>query len=148
MTTPRHGDWTIEYYVSASGERIGSGWLDDLDEDHRAAWLAFVEMLLVPHGKDIPYRNWIKALGEGLFELRIDQPEHSLRSIFGAAREGDAAPKVSILLRAFCTFSGNRIVIVFGGYDKGNDPSKKRQQREINAARRALAAWKREQTKR
>lgn len=148
MAAGARGDWSVEYYVGAKGERLGSGWLDDLDEEHRAAWLAFAEVLLVPYGKDIPYRNWVKALGEGLFELRIDQPEHSLRSIFGATDEPEAGPKASILLRAFCTFTGKRIVIVLGGYDKGNDPSKKRQQREINAARRALAAWKREQPER
>ena len=139
------GEWTVEYYVSISGDRPGSAWLDDLDGAHLAAWLAFVEVLLVPYGKDIPYRNWVKALGDGLFELRIDQPERSLRSVFTSADHADAAPKSAILLRAFCTFTGKRVVIVFGGYDKGGDPAKKRQQREIGKARRALGAWQREQ---
>lgn len=140
-------EWTVEYYVAGSGEQVGASWLDELDEAHFAAWVAFVEVLLVPFGKDIPYRNWVKALGDGLFELRIDQPERSLRSIFGSAEEVAATPKTPILLRAFCTFTGKRIVVVFGGYDKGADPAKKRQQREIKTARRALDAWRREQPK-
>jgi hypothetical protein len=147
MASSAGGEWTVEYYVSSSGEQIGAGWLEELDEAHFAAWVAFVEVLLVAFGKDIPYRNWVKALGDGLFELRVDQPERSLRSIFGTAGETEATPNTPILLRAFCTFAGQRIVIVFGGYDKGADPSKKRQQREIKAARRALEAWKREQPK-
>lgn len=136
--------WTVEYYVTAAGETVGAGWLDDLDEAHFAAWVAFVEVLLVRYGKDIPYRNRVKALGDGLFELRIDQSERSLRSIFESADRAEATPKTAILLRAFCTFTGQRVVIVFGGYDKGADPAKKRQQREIGRARRALAAWRRE----
>jgi putative component of toxin-antitoxin plasmid stabilization module len=138
------GEWGVEYYESAAGEPVGSAWLDDLDEAHFAAWVAFVEMLLIPYGKNIPYRNWVKPLGDGLFELRIDQPEHSLRSIFDSAERAEAKPKIAILLRAFCTFTGRRVVIVFGGYDKGTDPSKKRQQRAIKRARKALDAWRRE----
>lgn len=144
MTGEADETWVVEYYVNGSGEAIGAGWLDDLDEACFAAWVAFVDVLLVPYGKDIPYRNWVKALGDGLFELRIDQPERSLRSIFTSANRAEAAPKAAILLRAFCTFSGRKVVIVLGGYDKGADPTKKRQQREINRARRALKAWQRE----
>lgn len=143
---PADESWTVEYYAPASGPPVQVAWLDDLDEAHFAAWVAFVEVLLVPFGKDIPYRNWVKPLGEGLFELRIDQHERSLRSIFGSVDEAAATPKTPILLRAFCTFARRRVVIVVGGYDKGADPAKKRQQREIKRARRALDAWRREQS--
>jgi hypothetical protein len=33
---------------------------------------------------------------------------------------------------------------LFQGYDKGKDPSERRQQREIKRARKYLDAWKRE----
>lgn len=147
VTERDRGDtgWSVEYYETAAGEQIGSAWLQDLDEAEFAAWLAFVEVLLIPYGKDIPYRNWVKALGDGLFELRIDQPEHSLRSIFASAERSEATPSSAILLRAFCTFVGRRVVIVLGGYDKGADPSKKQQQRAINRARKILKSLQSEQ---
>ncbi|MGP5124810.1 hypothetical protein ACTXJU_18305, partial [Glutamicibacter ardleyensis] len=50
----------------------------------------------------------------------------------------------TVLLRIFCTFRGNRIVLLFQGYDKGKDPSSKRQEREIKQARKHLRAWKNE----
>jgi hypothetical protein len=48
-----------------------------------------------------------------------------------------------VLLRVHCTFYGNRIVLLFSGYDKGKDSSARRQQQEIRAARKALARWRR-----
>jgi hypothetical protein len=49
----------------------------------------------------------------------------------------------TVLLRVFCTFHGDRIVLLFHGYDKKKDPSAKRQAREIARARKLHAAWKR-----
>lgn len=144
MRDVANAQWSVEYYKTESGDPVGSAWLDDLDEPHRAAWIAFVDVLLIPFGKDIPYRNWVKALGDGLFELRIDQPEHSLRTIFESSEPSEHAVPAAILLRAFCTFAGQRVVIVFGGYDKRSDPSTKRQQRAIRRARKFLKAWRRE----
>ena len=48
----------------------------------------------------------------------------------------------TILLRVFVAFHGNRVVLLLDGYDKAADPSPKRQQREIAAARKLLTAWK------
>jgi len=42
-------------------------------------------------------------------------------------------------LRGFCHARGDRVVLLLGGYDKGADPSRRRQQREIETARRRLA---------
>lgn len=63
-------------------------------------------------------RAWIKPLGRGLFEFRIREPD--------------------ILLRLFFTYRRGRIVLLLAGYDKGEDPSSKRQQREIAIARKRL----------
>ena len=51
--------------------------------------------------------------------------------------------RVDILLRMFVHFYGDRVVLLMHGYDKGGDPSEKRQNREIAEARRRLTAWKR-----
>jgi putative component of toxin-antitoxin plasmid stabilization module len=63
-------------------------------------------------------RSWIRPLGDGLFEFRIREPE--------------------ILLRVFFTYRRGRIILLVAGYDKGRDPSNKRQQREIAIARKRL----------
>ena len=42
----------------------------------------------------------------------------------------------------FCTFYGDKIVLLYQGYDKKSDPSQKRQQLEIAKARKAHARWK------
>lgn len=45
-----------------------------------------------------------------------------------------------LVLRAFCNLRpGGKIVLLLGGYDKGEDPGERRQQREIEAARKRLA---------
>jgi hypothetical protein len=43
----------------------------------------------------------------------------------------------------FCTFHGDKIVLLHHGYDKKRDPSDRRQQREISKARRLHQEWKR-----
>jgi hypothetical protein len=64
--------WTVEYYVTGSGAAPVVEWLRRLPEPKRAAWLAFVDFALVPMGKDIAQSGYVKPLGQGLFELRID----------------------------------------------------------------------------
>jgi hypothetical protein len=46
-----------------------------------------------------------------------------------------------VLLRLFVTFHGDRVVLLFQGYDKGKDPSGRRQTKEIKTARKHLRAW-------
>ena len=41
----------------------------------------------------------------------------------------------------FCHSHGNKIVLLLAGYDKGRDPSEKRQQKEITRVRKCLTAW-------
>ena len=53
-----------------------------------------------------------------------------------------------VLLRVFCTFHGDRVVLLLGGYDKGRDPSDKRQQKEIARARKLLKQWQEDQRRR
>lgn len=48
-----------------------------------------------------------------------------------------------MLLRVFCTFHGDKIVLLYHGYNKKTDPSEKRQRREIAKARKIHERWKR-----
>jgi hypothetical protein len=42
-------------------------------------------------------------------------------------------------------FHGAKVILLWGGYDKGADPKERRQQREIAEARRLLAQFKERQ---
>ena len=46
----------------------------------------------------------------------------------GEGSSGDAAPE-AVLLRVFVHFHGAKVILLIGGYDKGGDPSERRQQR-------------------
>ena len=79
-----------------------------------------------------------KQLGRGLFEFRLRQKVGEV----GTTRGGRRLPPEEILLRVFCHAYGDRIVLLLGGYDKGEDPSRKRQNEEIEEARSRLRRWK------
>jgi hypothetical protein len=83
-----------------------------------------------------------KQLGDGLFEFRLrHDAAEILRSVGKAAREEPSGGR--LLLRVFCHAHGDRLVLLLGGYDKGEDPSKRRQQREIAEVRSRLTDYRR-----
>ena len=55
-----------------------------------------------------------------------------------ARRRFGLDPSEDVLLRVFCTSRAGEIVMLLHAYDKGRDPSQKRQQTEIAEARRRL----------
>lgn len=59
----------------------------------------------------------------------------------GAAPEAEGKPE-KVLLRLFVHFYGDKVILLLGGYDKGEDPKGWRQQREISQARRLLTQFK------
>lgn len=129
-------NWSIEY----EGDRFEK-FLLGLPQYEQAVLVAAIEHVLAVHGIDVCAGEWGKPLGGGLYEFRV---RRSLGAILRAAGVEDAqvARDSSVLLRVFCTFTGARVVLLLGGYDKGRDPSAKRQQREIERARRIHRAWR------
>jgi hypothetical protein len=82
-----------------------------------------------------------KQLGGGLFEFRL---RRDLRE--GASSGGGKIER--ILLRVFCHAQGDRVILLVGGYDKGEHPSPRRQNAEIELARARLREWQRRQARR
>lgn len=128
--------WSIEY----EGDRF-ERFLFSLPEYEQAVLIAAIENVLAVYGIDICAGEWGKPLGEGLYEFRVRK---SLRTILaGAGVDSDAAgADRSVVLRVFCTFYGDKIVLLYHGYNKRADPSGKRQQREIKKARKLHEKWK------
>jgi hypothetical protein len=118
--------------------------LDELSEDKFAALDAALNQVLAKDGLNLASTKWLLPLGGGLFEFRVRHSEAEIVRLYRSA--GHAAPEgaavTPVLLRVFVHFYGSRICLLLGGYDKGRDVSKKRQQREIATARRLLAQWR------
>lgn len=134
-------DWTLEQETPF--ERSFS----KLSHYERAVLIAALESVLTPQGSDVCATEWGKALGAGLYEFRVRKSLKSILDEFAAPgakklvlKPGDDR---SVLLRAFFTVHGNRVVLLISVYDKGKDPSDKRQKKEIANARKLLKAWKR-----
>ncbi len=113
-----------------------------LHEYEQAILDTAIREVLAVEGLAICESEWGKALGRGLYEFRIRKSLDAILKATGVARTRGG--KRAVLLRVFCAFERGRAVLLVGGYDKGKDPSGSRQRREIAAARRVLAEWKRQ----
>ena len=63
----------------------------------------------------------------------------------GLLAGGRSSAASAILLRVFCHAHGKKVVLLLAGYDKGKEPSDKRQNAEIKRAKQRLTRWKAEQ---
>lgn len=129
--------WSVEYEGKAFECFVLS-----LPEYEQAVLTAAIERVLKVYGIDICSGEWGKPLGDGLYEFRI---RRSLRALEAADSPGDKpGADTGVLLRIFCTFHGNKVVLLYHGYNKKQDPSAKRQAREIRKARALHERWKRD----
>ena len=132
------GPWQIEV---ASGDF--ARFARSLREYEQAVLDAAITAVVAIEGPAICESEWGKALGRGLYEFRIRKSLDAIQKTGGEApTRGGKRP---VLLRVFCAFERGRVVLLLGGYDKLKDASSNRQRREIAAARRVLAEWKRQQ---
>lgn len=120
-----------------------AAWFGSLTDYQQAVLDAAIEHVLVIHGPDICQGEFGKNLGGGLYEFRV---RHSLRSIMkraGRDWEPDGPADDTVLLRVFCHFHGDRVILLISGLDKGKN--EKAQSREIERARKLLRAYQAEQ---
>ena len=139
---PEH--YEMEFYEDESGSEPCREFIDGLPVPKKLALRAALVNILGRQGPDVCDTEFGKNLGQGLFEFRL---RHSEAVILGRVRP-DLARKIAeasdggkILLRVFFHPYGEKIVLLLAGYDKGSDPSTRRQNREIAAARKALRRW-------
>jgi phage-related protein len=123
MAGPR---FTLEFYKDAVGRKPVLDWLrDKVSMSTRRVIGTALREILQEQGLRVCGTPFGRQLGGGLFEFRL--------------REGD------LLLRAFCHAYGVKVILLLAAYDKGQDPSAKRQQKEIALARRRLIDWQQRQ---
>jgi hypothetical protein len=123
--------YSLEFYEDARGDKPVLRWIrEELTRTQRAALGRAMREVLQERGIGVCGTEFGRQLGMGLFEFRLRR-----------VAEGDDATR--ILLRVFCHAYGDRVVLLLGGYDKGADPSPRRQNDEIAIARSRLAGWRR-----
>lgn len=113
--------YKIEFFEDRGGRKPCLDWLKELDPAKRRVIGSAIREILQEQGGNVCASPYGKQLGGGLFEFRL--------------REDD------LLFRVFCHAFGDQLVLLLSGYDKGEDPSKKRQNHEIAEARKRLTAW-------
>lgn len=131
--------WTLEIFGRSYGRFYSS-----LSSYQQLVVDSALLNVLSVEGIGICSGEWGKPLGGGLYEFRIRK---SLLVIDNATKAVPEAPNafrrdIPVLIRIFCTFHGDKIVVLHHGYDKQRDPSAKRQQSEIRAARKLQNKWK------
>src|SRR5690606_16254325 len=77
--------WTSEFYKDARGKSPVETWLDDLGPQEFAALQAAIFHVLEPHGIGLGGTEWLKALGQGLFEFRVRHDEAEILSAHAEA---------------------------------------------------------------
>jgi hypothetical protein len=110
--------FTIEFYVDAAGRKPALDWLQGLDARPRRIIGTAMREILQDQGIQVCSTSFGKQLSQGLFEFRLREDE--------------------FLFRVFCHAHGERLILLLGGYDKGKDPTDRRQQAEIEEARHRL----------
>ncbi len=139
-------DWSLEVFEADDGtfpfERFVTR---ELSAFQRQALDEALRLRLARDGIDLARSEWLKALGTGLHEFRVRHTAAEIAEMFGGNPPNVQHPPEAILLRVFVHFHGNRIVLLMAGYDKGADPSAKRQGREIARARKLLTQFKERQ---
>ncbi|MEZ5095041.1 MAG: hypothetical protein R2731_02285 [Nocardioides sp.] len=134
--------WTAEFYEDAEGRRPVEVWMGDLGEIEFGALATAIEEILEKDGIALASTPWLRALGEGLHEFRVRHDAATIKALYADSGASKPAKPAKILLRLFVHFHGQKVILLLHGYDKGGDDSPRRQNKEIEEARKRLRAWR------
>lgn len=144
--------YELEFFEDDNGVEHCRKFLEDLPPGKRLALEEALANILAREGIDVCKNEFGKQLGDGLaeFRLRHNELEVVRRYNPGLAdqlhRKGMLHEDPDVLLRVFFHCYGNKLVLLLAGYDKGKDPSKRRQSKEIKQARRLLGQFRSRRT--
>jgi len=140
--------WEIEFYEDDSGNKPVLRWIkEDLTPTKRRALGTAMRRMLQVQGPGVSRSGWGRHVAPGIFEFRLRMNGKeiiNLEAEIHGITEREARERFQlnasedVLLRVFCTARGQKIVLLLHGYDKGRDPSKRRQQAEIAEAQSRL----------
>lgn len=139
--------WSVEYWEDQNGRSLFAVWYEKLRDYDQAVVDTVITRVVMRLGISVCDTEWGKPLGDGLYEVRIRRSLNAILNWGTPVNVDEDSITVeggdkTVLLRLFCTFHGDKVVLLFQGYDKGKDPSDKKQRREIDKARKMLKSWK------
>jgi hypothetical protein len=137
--------WTPEPFEADDGSVPFETFIHDLSDFKFVALDTAIQRVLAVRGLELARTEWLKALGDGLHEFRVRHDADEIARMFGGPAPEVASRPEKVLLRTFVHFYGQRVILLLGGYDKGDDPNERRQQREIADARKLLRQFKERQ---
>lgn len=137
--------YDLEFYEDERGDAPVLRWLrEELSPRKRRALGTAMNRLLQVLGVAVCDTKFGRQLGKGLFEFRLRGAD-----LAEVAPSGEPDPaEAKMLLRVFCHAHGDKLILLLGGYDKGEDTSAKRQNKEIAVARSRLKDWQNRQRRR
>jgi hypothetical protein len=139
--------WTLEFYEEDGHEPV-LDFLRGLEELKEQALAAALRNVLAYEGIGVCGSSWGKWVhgAPGIFEFRVRHDAATILRERGVpVTEHLKETSTDILLRVFCHAHGKKIVLLLAGYDKGKEPSAKRQNAEIKRAKQRLTRWKAQQ---
>jgi hypothetical protein len=136
--------WSAEFYATADGREPCREWLEGLTTYKRQAVEEAISLVLEERGLDVVATEYGKALGQGLYEFRLRWSATEIRrKEQRAVGPGLASGKQEkVVIRVFFCTAGQKFILLLSGYDKARDPSSRRQQREIDRARKYMADYR------
>ena len=136
MTLP----YQLDFFEEQDGDEPCLRWIKDLTQAKRRALGGAMEQVLQHQGVGVcDEKAWGRQLGGGIFEFRLMRKRrHEVKQKGG--RKVKRVEQIS--LRVFCHAYGDHRILLLHGYDKGEDPKGRRQQREIEVARQRLRQWR------
>lgn len=138
LSSPARGpNFELEFFVEDDGRPVIRDWLRGLSLTKKQVLGTAMRQVLQQLGIEVCGTDFGKQLGQGLFEFRLRTKQGDVQNVSGAKK----LPPEEILMRVFCHAHGDGLVLLLSGYDKGEDPSAKRQKKEIENARARLRRW-------
>ena len=141
MAEEEQAPYEIVFYEDEDGNEPALKFMQSLDGAKRRAIGVAINEVLRYEGPDVAAGNFGRSLGDGLYEFKLDQDAEQILRRKGRNPRPEAE-EAKILLRMFFHPYGRKILLLLGGYDKGEQSSKPRQQMEIEAAKKTLNRWK------
>lgn len=131
--------YQLDFYEEQDGDKPCLRWIKELTPAKRHAIGVAMEQVLQGQGVSVcEEKAWGKQLGAGIFEFRLMRKRSY--EVKQKSRKVKRAEQIS--LRVFCHAYGDNRILLLHGYDKGEDPKGRRQQREIEIARQRLRTWR------
>jgi len=114
--------------------------MKNLPPSTRAVVEVAMQRILARLGLTLATGNWLRSLGSGLWEFRIG---NSFKAVFSKSEipSPSRANNEAILIRVFCSFEKEEILLL-GIYDKQRNGSGRKQDQAIQNARKLLLQFK------